>query len=119
MRRKFGTRPADLQMTRSGLEFVVGSRDLKAKLDCAGGATENGGMEIQGRVQNGLVVLDGGVSLPEGVCVSVLYPVPSRAKPVDAKRRIQLPLVHCDQPGSVHLTGQRIADILDAEDASA
>ena len=75
-------------------------------------------MEIQGRVQNGLVVLDGGVSLPEGVCVSVLYPVPSRAKPVVAKQRIQLPLVHCDQPGSVHLTGKRIAEILDAEDAA-
>lgn len=100
------------------LLLVVGPHDLKSGLDCASRTTENLGMEIQGRVQNGLVVLDGGVSLPEGASVSVLYPVPSRAKPVVAKRRIQLPLVHCDQPGSVHLTSERIAEILDAEDAA-
>ena len=97
---------------------LVWSADLGSGLDSAGRVTENLGMEIQGRVQNGLVVLDGGVSLPEGASVSVLYPASSRAKPVVGKRRIQLPLVHCDQPGSVPLTSERIAEILDAEDAA-
>ena len=100
------------------LLLVVGPHDLKSGLDCAGRVTENLGVEIQWRVQNGLVVLDGGVSLPEGASVSVLHPVPSNVKPVVAKRRIQLPLVHCDQPGSVPLTSERIAEILDAEDAA-
>ena len=75
-------------------------------------------MEIHGRVQNGVVVLDGDVSLPEGADVSVLYPAPSGSKPAVEKRRIRVPLVQTNQPGSVHLTGERIAEILDDEDAS-
>ena len=76
-------------------------------------------MEILGRVHNGVVVLDGKSLLPEGAAVAVRYPAPHSAKPVVAKRRIELPLVHCDQPGTVHLTGEWIAEILDAEDAAA
>lgn len=73
-------------------------------------------MEVLGRVQNGVVILQGRVSLPEGADVAVRYPAFHSAKPVVAKRRIELPLVYCDQPGTVHLTGERIAEILDAED---
>jgi hypothetical protein len=116
--REFGTRSADLQRTKPVLGLVVELRDLKSGLDCSGRTTENLGMEIHGRVQNGLVILDGGVSLPEGASVSVLYPSPTRVKPVVTKRRIQLPLVHCDQPGRVHLTSERIAEILDAKEAA-
>ena len=76
-------------------------------------------MEIHGRVENGVVVLEGGSLLPDGVAVSVVYPVPSRARPVVEKRRIELPLVHCEQPGSVHLTSGQIGEILDAEDAAS
>ena len=118
MCREFGTRWADLQRTKPMLGIAAGTRDLKSGLDCAGRVTENPVMEIHGRVQNGLVVCDGGVSLPEAASVSVLYRAPGRAKPVVALRRIQLPLVHCDQPGTVHLTGERIAEILDAEKAA-
>jgi hypothetical protein len=34
------------------------------------------------------------------------------------KRRIEMPLVRTGQPGTVKLTAQRIAEILDEEDAS-
>ena len=76
-------------------------------------------MEILGRVHNGVVVLEGEPSLPEGASVAVVYPAPRTTKPKAPKRRIELPLVHCDQPGTVHLTGVQIAEILDAEDAAA
>ena len=76
-------------------------------------------MTVLGRVQNGVVILPARDSLPEGASVAVVDPAPQPAKPVAAKRRIELPLVYCDQPGTVHLTGERIAEILDAEDAAA
>jgi hypothetical protein len=34
-------------------------------------------------------------------------------------KRIQLPLVRSDRPGSIHLTGERIAEILDQEDIAS
>jgi hypothetical protein len=58
-------------------------------------------------------------ALPEGAAVSVTYPALLKAKSAAAKRRIQVPLVRSGEPGSVHLTGARIAEILDAEDASS
>jgi hypothetical protein len=75
-------------------------------------------MEITGRVQGGVVVLQQGASLPEGAFVAVVYPAPRPPKPPAAKRRIELPLVHSDRPGSVDLSGPKIAEILDAEDAA-
>jgi len=75
-------------------------------------------MEIHGRVHNGVIVLDDGPPLPEGAAVIVCYPAPIGPPPTVEKRRIQVPLVPSDQPGSVHLTGERIAEILDEEDAS-
>lgn len=75
-------------------------------------------MNIPVRVQNGVVVLQGGISLPEGADVTVSYGGPASQKPSVEKRRIQVPLVRTGEPGSVNLTGQRIAAILDEEDAS-
>jgi hypothetical protein len=76
-------------------------------------------MTIPGRVQNGVVVLQGGPALPEGAAVSVSYPAPNGSAPVHAKKRIRVPLVKTGRPGSVHLTGERIAEILDQDDATA
>ncbi|MCI0376222.1 MAG: hypothetical protein L0215_01315 [Gemmataceae bacterium] len=76
-------------------------------------------MVISGRVQNGVVVLEGGSALPEGAVVTITYPALATAKPVVNKRRIQTPLVRTGEPGSVPLTGARIAQILDEEDASS
>jgi hypothetical protein len=73
-------------------------------------------MTLPGRVHNGVVVLEGDFTLPEGTEVSVL----SRATPVlrvsKHQKRIQVPLVRSSKPGSLHLTGEMIAEILDAED---
>ncbi|MFO0964073.1 MAG: hypothetical protein U0793_00615 [Gemmataceae bacterium] len=50
--------------------------------------------------------------------MTVTYPALSSAKAVTEKRRIQVPLVRTGEPGTVPLTGARIAEILDQEDAS-
>ena len=75
-------------------------------------------MIIPGRVQNGVVIPQGGPALPEGAAVGIQYPAPPAAGPAPEKRRIQVPLVRTGRPGSVRLTGGRIAEILDAEDAA-
>ena len=73
-------------------------------------------MNIPGRVHNGVVVMDGGPTLPEGQAVTVFCPaLPAQSKP---RRRVELPLVRTGRPGSVDLTSQCIAEILDDEDAA-
>jgi len=80
--------------------------------------TNNDGMIIPGRVHNGVVVLEGGPALPEGAAVSIWYPVPIMSAALQEKRRIEIPLVRSEHPGSVRLTGERIAEILNQKDAS-
>lgn len=75
-------------------------------------------MASEFRTVIGMVVLEGGAALPEGAAVTITYPALPKAQPAAQKRRIQVPLVRTDQPGSVRLTGARIAEILDEEDAS-
>jgi len=75
-------------------------------------------MVIPGKVVGGVVVLQGDPKPPEGAAVIVSYEGESEAMPVKGKKRIQVPLVKTGQPGTVNLTGQRIAEILDEEDAS-
>lgn len=76
-------------------------------------------MVIQGRVQQGVVVLEGNQSLPEGASVTVVYQDKPIATSERTKKRIQFPLVPSDRPGTLHLTGERIAEILDQEDAAS
>jgi hypothetical protein len=75
-------------------------------------------MEIFGHVHNGVIMLDGNPNLPEGAVVTVLYPAVSSAPPAIERKRVSFPLVRSTQPSSVHLTNDRIAEILDAEDAA-
>jgi hypothetical protein len=75
-------------------------------------------MTIPGRVRNGVVVIEGKAALPEGAAVTITYPVLNKPKPPDSKERIEVPLVRTGEPGTVNLTGERIAEILDNEDAS-
>jgi hypothetical protein len=75
-------------------------------------------MKIHGRVQNGVVVLENGIALPEGASVIVSFDGPPGKSP-EKKDRIQVPLVRTGQPGSVTLTGKAIAEILNEEDASS
>ena len=86
-------------------------------LDSVFRTANNNNMIIPGRIHNGVVVLEGGSALPEGAAVYVTYAAPPAVKPATQKQRIQVPLVPTDQPGSVQLTGVRIAEILEEEDA--
>jgi hypothetical protein len=76
-------------------------------------------MEIQGRVHNGVVVLESELPLPEGTMVTVSYPVATPTEPPDPHRRVSLPMVRSDRPGSRRLTAERLAEILEDDAVSA
>jgi hypothetical protein len=76
-------------------------------------------MNIRGRVHNGVVVLQEGPALPEGTEVIVSCDVPLPSPEGAAMRRVELPLVRSGKPGSLQLDGERIAEILDREDAAS
>jgi hypothetical protein len=75
-------------------------------------------MEIPGRVHNGVVVLEGELPLPEGAAVTVFYSAPSRVDPPKPRRRVRLPLVPSNRPGSRPLTAERVAELLEEQDVS-
>lgn len=75
-------------------------------------------MEIPGRVQNGVVVLENGAVLPEGTPVTVSCPVRASHKP-RKRKRVKLPLVESKRPGSLRLTNKRIAEIFEKEDLAS
>jgi len=87
-------------------------------LDSSDANVDNTAMVITGCVQNGVVVLESGVSLPEGAAVVILYSATSENPSVDQGTRVSFPLVHSEQPGSIELTNDRIAEILDEEDVA-
>lgn len=76
-------------------------------------------MDVSGHVQNGVVVLDGGVVLPEGAVVRVLCSAGPTIRVAPVRKRAQLPVVKTGQPGSLGLTNERIAEILEAEEIEA
>ncbi len=73
-------------------------------------------MEILGHIQNGVVVIEGPVSLPEGTPVTVIPRTTPVIRVAKNRRRVQLPLVRSSAPGSVQLTNDRIAEILNEQD---
>ena len=75
-------------------------------------------MQIRGRIKNGVVVLDEDVSLHEDTVVTVHFPEIQQRDADRERRRVVLPLVHTDNSGSLNLTNDRIAEILNDEDAS-
>ena len=75
------------------------------------------GMKIPATVRNGKVVLDTDVQLPEGARVIVEVGLnPNGARPV---AEVQFPLVRSKFPGSLNLSNQQIAELMDDEDISA
>ncbi len=76
-------------------------------------------MEVAGRVQNGVIVLEEGVVLPEGAGVRVVCSVGPTVHATRNRQRVQLPLVKSDRPGTLDLTNERIAENLEAEDIEA
>jgi hypothetical protein len=76
-------------------------------------------MTLIGHIQNGVVVLDAGETLPEGTRVAVL-PLPAApTEPQMEKRYIEFPLVRGGMPGTWNLTNEQIAEFLDENDVAA
>jgi hypothetical protein len=75
-------------------------------------------MVIHGRIHNGKVLLEDGPALPEGAPVTVSFEFASGSGPSTQKKRIDFPLVRSKRPGSVHLTGERVAEFLEEDDVS-
>lgn len=79
-------------------------------------------IELSGHVENGMIVLDGGASLPEGAAVTVLVPAPAAlgTSPLPTTELIcepgKLPYVRGGIPGTLHLTNDMIAQIFEEED---
>lgn len=69
-----------------------------------------------GRVNHGVIVPQGDALLPEGAEVRIVYEPQAVTK--KAGSRVQFPLVRTGKPGTLHLTNERIAEILDEEDFS-
>lgn len=76
-------------------------------------------MTLTGHVQNGVVVLPGGTDLPNGMAVTVSTIDPDIVIHPGPRVRVQLPLLRSDNPGSLNLTNQMIADLLEADDVLA
>jgi hypothetical protein len=75
-------------------------------------------MGIPGRIRNGVVVLEGGETLPEGTAVSVVPRAAPLIRVAKRQRRVLLPLVPSKRPGSVRLSAERIAELLEEDDLS-
>jgi len=76
-------------------------------------------LEIQGFVQNGVVVLDDSMSLPEGAAVVVTYRAPPEIRVATNPKPVVLPIFDSDEPDTIDLTNDRLTEILDQEDASS
>lgn len=87
-------------------------------LESAKGVADNQNMVIPGRVKNGIVVLEGRPSLPDGTPVLVSCDVALSMKQ-PAEKRVEFPLIHSKRPGSLHLTAQRVAELLEEDDVSS
>ena len=91
---------------------------ILSKLDVAAFAGADEEMEISGRVQNGVVVLDGNASLPEGAAVTVRVRSPLIIRVTENQLKVEFPLIRSNVPGSVHLNNEVFGQILDEGDAA-
>jgi len=80
---------------------------------------KNSFMTIPGRVHNGVVLLEGDTTLPEGTAVVVSTRLSPAIRVAKKQQRVSLPFVRSDRPGSIDLTAERIAELLDEQDASS
>ena len=76
-------------------------------------------MDIDGLVQNGVVVFPAGQSLPEGMRVTISCPLPPGKIGSKPKHRISLPLVPSENPGTLQMTAERVAELLEEADVSS
>ena len=90
-------------------------------LDCGVVGSDNYGMNVLGKVENGVVVLEGKITLPEGmrVAVSPIPPIPLATQQMAPEVIIEpgkLPWIRGGIPGTWKLSGEIIAQILTDED---
>jgi hypothetical protein len=76
-------------------------------------------MNVPGRVENGVVVLEGAMKLPEGAQVVVSLQTKPNIRVATTQRPVRLPIFDYDGPPDIDLTNDQIAEILTREDASA
>lgn len=82
---------------------------------------DNCSMTLNGHIENGVVVLDGGGSFPEGTRVAV-SPIPSVCQPTETEIVLEpgkLPYVRGGIPGTWNLTNEAIAQISEEEEIAA
>ena len=88
-------------------------------LDCPAISVDNEHMDVPGRVENGVVVLEGGMKLPEGAQVVVSLRTRPDIRVAPTQHPVQLPIFDYDGPPDIDLTNDQIAEILTREGASA
>jgi len=66
------------------------------------------GMEIKGRVHQGVVLPEEGQVLPEGAVVSIIFEAEHQSADAQGVQRVTLPLVKSSRPGSLRLTGHDV-----------
>ena len=76
-------------------------------------------MVVEGKVRNGTVLLEDGHGLPEGATVIVSCRLAAGTSEGDERKRVELPLVHSERPGSLRLTSGQVADFLEEGDVSS
>jgi hypothetical protein len=76
-------------------------------------------MQIPGHLRDGVVVLERDPGLPNGTEVSVSVPPVVNEKLAQTAQRLVFPLIPGAIANGVVLTNQRIAELLDEEDASS
>lgn len=76
-------------------------------------------MDVPGRVENGVVVLEGGMRLPEGAQVVVSLRTKPNIRVAPTPHPVQLPIFDYDGSPDIDLTNDQIAEILTREDVSA
>lgn len=74
-------------------------------------------MSVPGRVENGVIVLQAGVQLPEGAEVVVSFSSAPTIHQSPVQKRVELPLVRTGKPGTVCLSNDQIAEILNEQDS--
>jgi len=76
-------------------------------------------MELRGRVHNGVILPEDSGALPEGACVRIVIDLGPRHDEEPRGKRISLPLVRSEHPGSLRLTGEDLARILEEDDLAS
>lgn len=75
-------------------------------------------MELLGQVDHGVIIPQGDARLPEGAVVRIVYEPQAPAPTRKSGKAVTFPLVRSDRPGSLNLTNDAAAEILDEDDLS-